>query len=118
MAVTGKSRPDFRTVSDFRKRHLEALQGLFIQVLKLCQGAELVKLGHVSLDGTTMKANASKQKAMSYERMRDTEVRLMREVRDWFSRARSADEAEDRQRGHTEIQIYKCRSWLMEPGVR
>ena len=99
MAVTGMNRPDFRTVSDFRKRHLQALQGLFVQVLKLCQGAGLVKLGHVSLDGTKMKANASKHKAMSYERMRDTEVRLKREVREWFSRARSADEAEDRQHG-------------------
>lgn len=99
MAVTGMNRPDFRTVSDFRKRHLEALQGLFVQVLKLCQGAGLVTLGHVSLDGTKVKANASKHKAMSYERMRDTEVRLKREVREWFSRARSADEAEDRQHG-------------------
>jgi transposase len=99
MAVTGMNRPDFRTVSDFRKRHLEALQGLFVQVLKLCQGAGLVKLGHVSLDGTKIKANASKHKAMSYERMRDTEVRLKREVREWFNRARSADETEDRQHG-------------------
>jgi hypothetical protein len=88
-----------QTVSDFRKRHLEALQGLFVQVPKLCQGAGLVKLGHVSLDGTKMKANASKHKAMSYERMRDTEVRLKREVREWFKRARSTDETEDRQHG-------------------
>jgi transposase len=99
MAVTGMNRPDFRTVSDFRKRHLDALQGLFVQVLKLCQGAGLVKLGHVSLDGTKVKANASKHKAMSYERMRGAEARLKREVREWFSRARSADEAEDRQHG-------------------
>ena len=59
MAVTGLNRPDFRTVSDFRKRHLEALQGLFVQVLKLCSEAGLVKLGHVSLDGTKIKANAA-----------------------------------------------------------
>ncbi len=76
MAVTGLNRPDFRTVSDFRKRHLEALQGLFVQVLTLCQHAGLVKLGHVSLDGTKVKANASKHKAMSYDRMRETEKRL------------------------------------------
>jgi transposase len=63
MAVTGLNRPDFRTVSDFRKRHLGALQGLFVQVLTLCQHAGLVKLGHVSLDGTKVKANASKHKA-------------------------------------------------------
>jgi len=99
MAVTGMNRPDFRTVSDFRKRHLQALQGLFVQVLKLCQRAGLVKLGHVSLDGTKVKANASKHKAMSYERMRETELRLKREVREWFNRAQSTDEAEDRQHG-------------------
>jgi transposase len=99
MAVTGLNRPDFRTVSDFRKRHLEALQGLFVQVLKLCQQAGLVKLGHVALDGTKVKANASKHKAMSYDRMRETELRLKREVRAWFDRAKSTDEAEDRQHG-------------------
>src|SRR6185437_5879046 len=62
MAVAGLNRPDFR------KRHLQALQGLFVQVLQLCQQAGLVKLGHVALDGTKVKANASKHKAMSYER--------------------------------------------------
>lgn len=101
MAVTGLNRPDFRTVSDFRKRHLEALQGLFVQVLRLCQHAGLVKLGHVSLDGTKVKANASKHKAMSYDRMRETEKRLKHEVREWFRQAKSADEAEDRQHGGT-----------------
>lgn len=99
MAVTGLNRPDFRTVSDFRKRHLEALQGLFVQVLTLCRRAGLVKLGHVALDGTKVKANASKHKAMSYDRMRETELRLKREVRAWFDRAKSTDEAEDRQHG-------------------
>lgn len=99
MAVTGLNRPDFRTVSDFRKRHLQALQGLFVQVLQLCQRAGLVKLGHVSLDGTKVKANASKHKAMSYGRMRETELRLKREVREWFKQAQSADTAEDRQHG-------------------
>ena len=62
--------PDFRTISDFRKRHLKALGALFLQVLKLCETAGLVKLGHVALDGTKIKANASKHKAMSYERMK------------------------------------------------
>jgi len=99
MAVTGLNRPDFRTVSDFRKRHLDALQGLFVQVLTLCQHTGLVKLGHVSLDGTKVKANASKHKAMSYERMRETEKRLKHEVREWFRQAKSADEAEDRLHG-------------------
>jgi transposase len=99
MAVTGLNRPDFRTVSDFRKRHLVALQGLFEQVLTLCQHAGLVKLGHVSLDGTKVKANASKHKAMSYDRMHQTEKRLKQEVREWFRQAKSADEAEDRLHG-------------------
>jgi hypothetical protein len=80
---------------------LEALQGLFVQVLALCQHAGLVKLGHVSLDGTKVKANASKHKAMSYERMHETEKRLRHEVREWFRQAKSADEAEDRQHGGT-----------------
>jgi transposase len=99
MAVTGLNRPDFRTVSDFRKRHLAALQGLFVQVLKLCQRSGLVQLGHVALDGTKIKANASKHKAMSYERMAESERRLKREVKDWFERARSTDAAEDKQHG-------------------
>ena len=60
MAVTGLNRPDFRTISDFRKRHLEALGGLFVQVLLLCRAAGLVKLGHVAVDGTKLRANASR----------------------------------------------------------
>ena len=68
MAVSALERPDFRTISDFRKRHLEALAGLFGQVLDLCREAGLVSLGHVALDGTKLKANASKHKAMSYGR--------------------------------------------------
>jgi len=96
MAVTGLNRPDFRTVSDFRKRHLEALGGLFVQVLKLCQRAGLVSLGHVALDGTKVKANASRHKAMSYARMNESERRLRQEVRGWFDKAAAADAAEDR----------------------
>jgi len=69
MLVAGDP-PDFRTISEFRKRHLTALAGLFVQVLKLAEKAGLVKLGHVALDGTKIKANASKHKAMSYERMK------------------------------------------------
>ena len=70
MAIVALDAPDFRTISDFRKRHLQALARLFVQVLKLCERAGLVKLGHVALDGTKIKANASKHKAMSYERMK------------------------------------------------
>lgn len=68
--------PDFRTISDFRKLHLNELEGLFIQVLQLCQKAGLVKLGHIALDTTKVKANASRHKAMSYGRMKQEEKRL------------------------------------------
>ena len=91
--------PDFRTISDFRKRHLEALNGLFLQVLKLCRKAGLVKLGHVSLDGTKMKASASKHKAMSYGRMQKEEARLQAEVDELLRRADEVDEAEDAEYG-------------------
>src|SRR5712675_1911269 len=69
MSIVGFDAPDFRTVSEFRRRHLKALGALFRQILRLCETAGLVKLGHVALDGTKIKANASKHKAMSYERM-------------------------------------------------
>ncbi|MBM4073926.1 MAG: IS1182 family transposase [Planctomycetes bacterium] len=98
-AVTGMQRPDFRTVSDFRKRHLSALAGLFVQVLKLCQAAGLVKLGHVALDGTKVKANASKHKAMSYGRMKQAEPALAAEVDRWLKQAVHVDQAEDRAHG-------------------
>ena len=97
MAVTGLNQPDFRTVSDFRKRHLGALSGLFVQVLKLCRQAGLAKLGHVALDGTKVKANASKHKSMSYKRLGEKEAQLKREVAEWFKRADAIDESEDRE---------------------
>ena len=80
MMIAAGDVPDFRTISDFRKRHLRALSGLFVQVLKLCEAAGLVKLGHVALDGTKIKANASKHKAMSYARMKQREAELQAEV--------------------------------------
>ena len=95
MAVTGLAAPDFRTISEFRKRHLEALSALFVQVLQLCQKAGLVKLGHVALDGTKVKANASKHKAMSYERMVAKEQELAGEVAKWLDAAEVADRQED-----------------------
>src|SRR5258708_33514717 len=69
-------RPDFRTISEFRKRHLAALSGLFRQVLALCREAGLVKLGHVAVDGTKIKANAGVNKAMSYGRVKEAQPRL------------------------------------------
>jgi transposase len=87
--------PDFRTISDFRKRHLDALGALFLQVLRLCETAGLVKLGHVALDGTKIKANASKHKAMSYERMKKREAELKAEVARMLAAAEAADAEED-----------------------
>ena len=95
MAVTGRSQPDFRTVAKFRKRHLGALSRLFEQVLKLCRRAGMVQLGHVALDGTKIKANASKRKAMSYGRMKEAEPRLAMEVQSWFDRADALDADDD-----------------------
>jgi transposase len=91
--------PNFRTISDFRKLHLTELEGLFVQVLRLCQKAGLVKLGHVSLDGTKIKANASRHKAMSYGRMKEEEKRLRQEIRDLLNRAEATDAKEDEQYG-------------------
>jgi transposase len=99
LAVTALNRPDFRTISDFRKRHLKALEGLFVQVLELCRRAGLVKLGHVALDGTKIKANASKHKAMSYGRMKKAEAELAAEVSGWLDAAAAADAEEDAQYG-------------------
>jgi transposase len=100
MAITALQRPDFRTISDFRKRHLPALGALFLQVLVLCEQAGLVKLGHVALDGTKLKANASKHKAMSYGRMKQREAELAAEVQQWLEQAEALDAAEDATWGH------------------
>jgi transposase len=97
--LAANNTPDFRTISEFRKRHLAALRGLFGQVLQLCQKAGMVKLGHVALDGTKMKANASKHKAMSYGRMKKTEAQLQAEVDELLRRADEIDEAEDAEYG-------------------
>jgi hypothetical protein len=99
MAVTGLARPDFRTINQFRKRHLEALAGLFVQVLDLCRRAGLVRLGHVALDGSKIKANASKHKAMSYGRMVAAEAGLAAEVNGWLKAAEVQDSAEDAEHG-------------------
>lgn len=96
MAVTAMNRPDHRTIARFRRRHLEALGNLFVQVLKLCGAAGLVKLGHVALDGTKIQANASKHKAMSYERMKKREAELQAEVKGWLKAAEAADTGEDK----------------------
>ena len=101
LAVTAMNRPDHRTIAKFRRRHLTALGGLFVQVLRLCQQAGMADLGHVALDGTKIKANASKHKAMSYERMAKTEAQLTAEVAAWLAAAEKTDAAEDAELGET-----------------
>ena len=117
MAVTALNRPDFRTVSDFRKRHLPALGALFVQVLKLCRAAGLVRLGHVALDGTKVQANASKHRAMSYGRMREAEKKLSAEVSGWFARAAVADAEEDRTLG-PERRGDELPEWVKDKAAR
>ena len=99
MMIVAGDPPDYRTISDFRKRHLKALAALFVQVLKLAEKAGLVKLGHVALDGTKIKANASKHKAMSYDRMKKREAELQAEVDRWLVAAEAADAEEDERYG-------------------
>ena len=101
--LAANNTPDFRTISDFRRDHLEALSGLFVQVLELCRRAGLVKLGHVALDGTKVKANASKHKAMSYGRMKEREAQLEAEVAELLERAREVDEEEDGRYGRDRL---------------
>jgi transposase len=93
------NQPDFRTISDFRKQHLGALQGLFDQVLQIALQAGTRKLGRVVLDGSKVKANASKHKAMSYGRMQEEEKRLKDEVKRLLKQADATDEEEDRRYG-------------------
>jgi transposase len=97
--ITGDDIPDFRTISDFRKLHLKELQLLFVQVLRLCQEAGLVKLGHIALDGTKVKANASRHKAMSYGRILKEEKRLTEEILQLLDKAEVVDEQEDKKYG-------------------
>lgn len=117
MAVTARQSPDFRTVSDFRKRHLTALGGLFTQVLKLCQAAGLVQLGHVALDGTKIKANASKHKAMSYGRMQKTEADLAATVQGWLLKAETLDAREDTEWGR-ERRGDELPTWVADKQAR
>ena len=93
--LSADEHPDHSTLAEFRKRHLAALGGLFTQALQLCAKAGLVKLGHVAIDGTKIKANASKHKAMSYGRMSETEQRLKQEVEALLQQAEKTDAAED-----------------------
>jgi transposase len=97
--IAGGQHPDHDSIADFRQRHLENLSNLFVQVLELCRKAGLVKLGHVALDGSKVKANASKHKAMSYGRMSETEKRLEEEVKKLLEEAVRVDAEEDAKYG-------------------
>jgi transposase len=97
--LAGGQFPDFRTLADFRKRHLGAMQHLFVEVLGLCREAGLVKLGHLSLDGSKYRANASQHRAMSYGRILEAEPRLEAEIAELLRRAEEADRAEDAEHG-------------------
>jgi transposase len=94
--IAANRHPDHDSICDFRKRHLKALAGLFVQILRLCQRAGLVRLGHVALDGTKVKANASKHKAMSYGRMKKKKGELEKEIEELLQRADSVDKEEDK----------------------
>lgn len=97
--LAANQHPDHATIAEFRRRHLEALARLFVQVLRLCEKAGLVRLGHVALDGTKMRANASKHKAMSYGRMEEKVRELEAQVAELLAAAEAADQAEDAQHG-------------------
>lgn len=97
--LSGDQHPDHDSIAAFRQEHLKALGGLFLQVLLLCQKAGLVKLGHVAIDGTKMKANASKHKAMSYGRMSESEKKLEEEVNRLLAEAQRIDAEEDEKYG-------------------
>lgn len=97
--IAGEDIPDFRTISDFRKDNLEHMEALFLQTLQICAKAGLMKLGRVALDGAKVKANASRHKAMSYERMKEEEQRLQQEIADLMTKADAADSEDDDQFG-------------------
>ena len=99
--IAANRQPDHDSICEFRKRHLKALAGLFVQILRLCQQAGLVKLGHVALDGTKIKANASKHKAMSYGRMKKTKEELEKEIENLLKSAEAVDKEEDKKYGRS-----------------
>src|SRR4051812_4137187 len=94
-----RNQPDFRTIADFRKTHLAALKGFFEQVLRLARELGAPQMGRVALDGSKVKANASKHRAMSYDRMRGKQRQLRDEVTQLLAQAEAADAAEDAEHG-------------------
>jgi transposase len=97
--LTGNQQPDHSRISEFRRRNLEALSGLFVQILRFCQEAGMVSLGHVALNGTKVQANASKHKALSHERMLKAEAQLEKEIKELMRKAEILDAQEDSKYG-------------------
>ena len=95
VALVGQDRPDFRTISDFRKLHLEAFKDVFVQVVRLAAETGLVQLGNVSTDGTKIQGNASRHKAMSYGYMKKEVERLREDIEALVTQAYQQDEADD-----------------------
>lgn len=112
MYLVGGATPDYHTIGEFRQRFTGELKGLFVQVLGLCADAGLVRLGHVSLDGTKLRANASKHKAMSYGRMVAKEAELATEVESWLEAGRREDAEDDAEHGSEDD------GWSLPPDMR
>jgi len=112
MYLVGRATPDYHTIGEFRQRFTKELPGLFLQVLLLCAEAGLVRLGHVSLDGTKMRANASKHKAMSYGRMLQKQPVLEAEIARWMEEGKRQDKDEDAEHGPNDD------GWSMPPELK
>jgi transposase len=97
--LAANQHPDHDTLAEFRRRHLAAIKGLFLQVLKLCQQAGLVKLGHVALDGTKLKASANRHRNLRYKKILEKEPELEEQVRELLAKAERTDQSEDQQHG-------------------
>ena len=97
--IVGDDLPDFRRIAEFRRRHLRHMQLLFVEILSLCREAGLLQVGRLALDGTKIKANASRHKAMSYDRMTSEEARLQQEIDELLKQAEASDAAEDARHG-------------------
>ena len=95
LAIVGEERPDFRTISLFRKNHLEAFADVFVQVLRLARQAGLVRLGTIAVDGTKVQGNASRHKAMSYGSMTQEVARLRAEIDELLKQAQDVDAVDD-----------------------
>ena len=108
--LAGDTHPDHDVIAHFRSEHSEAFAEVFLEVLRLCQKAGLVKLGHVSLDGTKIKANAKKSKSRKYSQLLKTESQLESEIRSIIADAEAIDKAEDAKcgRGRKEADLPKA----------